>query len=307
MTNRQDVSVPAGGAHHLPAIHNSYQSNTNPYDPNYGALLVTNKNMPGYYLPKGYLKNLPILAGIPNNNNNNNNANNGFTITSRRLQQQAVLQQQQQTLPQPNLMNQSVNNKAYMAGSDYWNKPRLITIVRATERPRKKITILLNRKALHSYEQFVCDISEAFGLPQWKNDKVRKLYTLKGRKVQGISDFFRDDDIFIGVSGKEPLKASLLLDLLKEVNPDDEQAAHDMLKEWESSRSRSRTKPRNNNNNNSTEPAQPLPTNLNTSLNNESELGKSLDTNVNSTSEERYRKKSKLAFSILYHHIYFLV
>lgn len=129
--------------------------------------------------------------------------------------------------------------------SEVWAKPRLITIVRATERPRKKITILLNRKALHSFEQFVFDISDAFGLPQWKNDKIRRLYTIKGRRVQGISDFFREDDMYIGVSGKEPLKANLIQDLLQEMFPENQEYAQFLYKEWESSRSRSRAaKPR---------------------------------------------------------------
>lgn len=65
--------------------------------------------------------------------------------------------------------------------------------------------------------------------------------------MQGISDFFREDDVFIGVSGKEPLKASLLLDLLKEVNAEDDQTAHAMLKEWEASRSKSRARKSNHN------------------------------------------------------------
>lgn len=135
-------------------------------------------------------------------------------------------------------------NASVTGPGDSVSKPRIITIIRATERPRKRITILLNRKALHSFEQFVCDISDAFGLPQWKNDKIRKLYTLKGKRVQGISDFFRDDDMFIGVSGKEPLKGYLIVDLLQEIFPDNAEYAQSLFKEWESSRSRSRAKPR---------------------------------------------------------------
>jgi hypothetical protein len=266
------MSVPAlaNGSHHLPPLHGSYQNNADPQAGGGGG--VTNKQ--GYYLPKSYLKTLPVLA----------NGNNGFTVTStRRLaggpQQQPPVRsiQQQQMQLQDGMVPVAGGKQNHAAAADYWNKPRLITIIRATERPRKKITILLNRKALHSYEQFVCDISDAFGLPQWKNDKVRKLYTLRGRKVQGISDFFRDDDIFIGVSGKEPLKASLLLDLLKEVNPDSEESAHQMLKEWESTRSRSRNnKPSRNQGD------------LNASVN------KSLNNVDEAVEEERYKKKSKL-------------
>ena len=83
-------------------------------------------------------------------------------------------------------------------------------------------------------------MSEAFGLPQWKNDKIRKLVTVRGRKVQGISDFFRDDDVFIGVSGKEPLKRDLVSDLLGEIYPDDGDYVQTLCKEWDAARSRNR-------------------------------------------------------------------
>lgn len=83
-------------------------------------------------------------------------------------------------------------------------------------------------------------MSEAFGLPQWKNDKIRKLVTVRGRKVQGISDFFRDDDVFIGVSGKEPLKRDLVSDLLGEIYPDEGDYVQALCKEWDAARSRNR-------------------------------------------------------------------
>ena len=98
------------------------------------------------------------------------------------------------------------------------------------------------KKALHSYEQFVCDVSEAFGLPQWKNDKIRKLVTVRGRKVQGISEFFRDDDVFIGVSGKEPLKRDLVNDLLAEIYPNDDDYVQLLCKEWDAVRARSKSR-----------------------------------------------------------------
>ncbi len=122
-----------------------------------------------------------------------------------------------------------------LASSEAWSKPRLVTVIKAGEKPRKKVSILLNRKAILSFEQFVCDISDAFGLPQWKNDKIRKLYTLKGRRVQSISDFFRDDNIFIAVSGKEILTTNMVQDLLEDLYPDSPYA-QSLLKEWEKAR-----------------------------------------------------------------------
>nr|CAB3236351.1 serine/threonine-protein kinase DCLK1 [Phallusia mammillata] len=99
-------------------------------------------------------------------------------------------------------------------------KPKVVTVVRAgPTRPHKKITILLNRRAVQTYEQLVADISEALGQPKWKNDHIRKLYTLKGREVRSVSDFFREDDVFIAV-GREQLTTMDVQEVLQELYPD---------------------------------------------------------------------------------------
>ena len=173
-------------------------------------------------MPRQFLKNIPIVS---NSNgfaisNNINNSNRKHVLPSLNNPHQGQSLNNNQAGAGGLSVRHSNNNAQASNNGELLSKPRLITIVRATERPRKKITILLNRKALHSFEQFVFDISDAFGLPQWKNDKIRRLYTIKGRRVQGISDFFRDDDMYIGVSGKEPLKAHLVQDLLHEMFPE---------------------------------------------------------------------------------------
>lgn len=131
-------------------------------------------------------------------------------------------------------------NKQPLGGSETWSKPRLITVIKAGDKPRKKVSILLNRKAVHSYEQFICDISDAFGLPQWKNDKIRKLYSLKGRRIQAISDFFRDDDIFIAVSGKEILTKNMVKDLLEDLYPENPYS-QTLLKHWDRGKTKENT------------------------------------------------------------------
>ena len=97
-------------------------------------------------------------------------------------------------------------------------KPKVVTIVRNGAKPRSNVKILLNRRSVQSFEQLMGDISEAFG-PKWKNNKVRKLFTTRGREVQGISDFFRDDDIFVGV-GNEQLTEHDVLDIIEEIYPE---------------------------------------------------------------------------------------
>ncbi|CAF1379816.1 unnamed protein product, partial [Adineta steineri] len=78
------------------------------------------------------------------------------------------------------------------------NKSRTITIIKqGQEKPHKSITIFLNRRTIQTYEQLLSDISESFGYHKNRTDKIRRLFTLKGKQVNGINDFFREDDVFV--------------------------------------------------------------------------------------------------------------
>ncbi|XP_054847779.1 serine/threonine-protein kinase DCLK3 [Eublepharis macularius] len=98
-------------------------------------------------------------------------------------------------------------------------KPRIVTIVKPCGHTVRKITLLLNRRSVQSFEQLIADISEALGFPRWKNDRVRKLYNLKGREIRSISDFFREGDAFIAM-GKEQLTLKNLEVAIQELYPD---------------------------------------------------------------------------------------
>ncbi|XP_064644818.1 serine/threonine-protein kinase DCLK3-like isoform X3 [Lineus longissimus] len=128
---------------------------------------------------------------------------------------------QGQVYPGKNFLSQS---------DDIHNKPKVVTVVRNGDKPRNIVKILLNKRSVQSYEQLMSDISESFG-PKWKNNRVRKLFTVRGKEVQSISDFFRNDDLFIAV-GTEPLTVNEVADILKEVAPDSTQAKT-FKKEWE--------------------------------------------------------------------------
>ncbi|KAM4689013.1 serine/threonine-protein kinase DCLK3 [Discoglossus pictus] len=98
-------------------------------------------------------------------------------------------------------------------------KPRIVTVVKPGSHPLKKITLLLNRRSVQTFEQLVADISEALGFPRWKNDRVRKLYNLKGKEIRSISDFFRGDDAFIAM-GREQLTLKSIEIVFNELYPD---------------------------------------------------------------------------------------
>lgn len=73
-------------------------------------------------------------------------------------------------------------------------RPKLVTIVRSGVKPRKAVRILLNKKTAHSYEQVLTDITDAIKLD---SGVVKKIYTLEGKQVMCLQDFFGDEDIFV--------------------------------------------------------------------------------------------------------------
>ncbi|XP_030590784.1 serine/threonine-protein kinase DCLK2 isoform X2 [Archocentrus centrarchus] len=73
-------------------------------------------------------------------------------------------------------------------------KPKLVTVIRSGVKPRKAVRILLNKKTAHSFEQVLTDITDAIKLD---SGAVRRLYTLEGKQITCLQDFFGDDDVFI--------------------------------------------------------------------------------------------------------------
>ncbi|XP_013858751.1 serine/threonine-protein kinase DCLK1a isoform X2 [Austrofundulus limnaeus] len=73
-------------------------------------------------------------------------------------------------------------------------RPKLVTVVRSGVKPRKAVRILLNKKTAHSYEQVLTDITDAIKLD---SGVVKKIYTLEGKLVTCLQDFFGDEDIFV--------------------------------------------------------------------------------------------------------------
>ncbi|KAL8612917.1 hypothetical protein ACOMHN_034994 [Nucella lapillus] len=73
-------------------------------------------------------------------------------------------------------------------------RPKLITVIRNGSKPRKAVRVLLNRKTAHSFDQVLTDITEAIKLD---SGAVRRVYTVDGRPVACLADFFQEDSIFI--------------------------------------------------------------------------------------------------------------
>ncbi|XP_048384806.1 serine/threonine-protein kinase DCLK2 isoform X3 [Stegostoma tigrinum] len=73
-------------------------------------------------------------------------------------------------------------------------RPKLVTVIRSGVKPRKAVRILLNKKTAHSFEQVLNDITDAIKLD---SGAVRRLYTLDGKQIICLQDFFGDDDVFV--------------------------------------------------------------------------------------------------------------
>uniref|UniRef100_A0A8C9VD21 non-specific serine/threonine protein kinase n=1 Tax=Scleropages formosus TaxID=113540 RepID=A0A8C9VD21_SCLFO len=73
-------------------------------------------------------------------------------------------------------------------------KPKLVTVIRGGVKPRKAVRVLLNKKTAHSFEQVLTDITEAIKLD---SGAVKRLYTLDGKQITCLQDFFGEDDVFI--------------------------------------------------------------------------------------------------------------
>ncbi|XP_041865003.1 neuronal migration protein doublecortin-like [Melanotaenia boesemani] len=73
-------------------------------------------------------------------------------------------------------------------------RPKLVTVMRSGVKPRKAVRVLLNKKTAHSFEQVLTDITEAIKL---ESGVVKRIYTIDGKQVTCLQDFFGDDDVFI--------------------------------------------------------------------------------------------------------------
>uniref|UniRef100_A0AAZ3QRA5 Serine/threonine-protein kinase DCLK2 n=1 Tax=Oncorhynchus tshawytscha TaxID=74940 RepID=A0AAZ3QRA5_ONCTS len=93
-----------------------------------------------------------------------------------------------------------INNPNWKPGvtlvreSNDFIKPKLVTVIRSGVKPRKAVRILLNKKTAHSFDQVLEDITEAIKLD---SGAVKRLYTLDGKQVTSLQDFFGDDDVFM--------------------------------------------------------------------------------------------------------------
>ncbi|ELT89101.1 hypothetical protein CAPTEDRAFT_228781 [Capitella teleta] len=78
--------------------------------------------------------------------------------------------------------------------------PRLVTVVRNGTKPRKAVRILLNKKTAHNFQQVMNDITSTIKLD---TGAVRKLFTLGGKQITCLRDFFGEESMFIAYGNEK--------------------------------------------------------------------------------------------------------
>ncbi|XP_072530963.1 serine/threonine-protein kinase DCLK3 [Salminus brasiliensis] len=112
-------------------------------------------------------------------------------------------------------------------------RPRIVTVVRPCgEHDLRKISLLLNRRAVQTFELLIADVSEALGFPSWSNGRVRHLFSPAGREIHSLSDFFQFDHAFLAFGGNRPSLGEVQA-ALEELYPDSPGYREHLLKLWE--------------------------------------------------------------------------
>ncbi|KAM9838156.1 serine/threonine-protein kinase DCLK3 [Aulostomus maculatus] len=112
-------------------------------------------------------------------------------------------------------------------------RPHLVTVVRPCgQSTLRKVSVLLNRRGVVSFEQLLLDISEALGFPRWHRARVTRLYTTYAREVKGVCDFFRGDVAFLAL-GKARPELSSVQEALEELFPEHSHYRAEALLVWE--------------------------------------------------------------------------
>ncbi|KAM4539604.1 serine/threonine-protein kinase DCLK3 [Odontesthes bonariensis] len=111
-------------------------------------------------------------------------------------------------------------------------RPHLVTIVRPCQSALRKVTVLLNRRGIVSFEQLLLDISEALGFPRWHRARITRLYTTHAQEVKGVCDFFCGEAAFLAL-GKARPELGGVQEALEELFPEHSHYRANALRAWE--------------------------------------------------------------------------
>ncbi|XP_055075005.2 serine/threonine-protein kinase DCLK3 [Misgurnus anguillicaudatus] len=112
-------------------------------------------------------------------------------------------------------------------------RPRIVTVVRPCgKQSLRKISLLLNRRAVQTFEQLMADVSEALGFPRCNNARIRRLFSPAGREIHSLSDFFRIDHAFLAFGVNRP-SLDEVHTALNELYPENPKYCEHLLRIWD--------------------------------------------------------------------------
>lgn len=112
-------------------------------------------------------------------------------------------------------------------------RPRIVTVVRPCGKDNlRKISLLLNRRAVQTFELLMADVSEALGFPCWHSGRVRRLFSPAGQEIHSLSDFFHFGNAFLAFGISRPSIGEIQA-ALEELYPDNSGYHESLLRLWE--------------------------------------------------------------------------
>ncbi|KAK2836491.1 hypothetical protein Q7C36_014360 [Tachysurus vachellii] len=112
-------------------------------------------------------------------------------------------------------------------------RPHIVTVIRPCgEHNLRKISLLLNRRAVQTYELLMADVSEALGFPCWHSGRVRRLFSPAGQEIHSLSEFFHFSNAFLAFGISRP-SISEVQAALQELYPDNPSYCDSLLRLWE--------------------------------------------------------------------------
>uniref|UniRef100_A0AC35F937 Doublecortin domain-containing protein n=1 Tax=Panagrolaimus sp. PS1159 TaxID=55785 RepID=A0AC35F937_9BILA len=102
--------------------------------------------------------------------------------------------------PQASRSTSHIRNFNFVREPNEFVYPRIITIIRNGVKPRRVVRHLLNKKTAQSFDQVMQDITAIVKLDC---GLVRRLFTIKGRLVTNLQNFFGEDDVFIAYGNEK--------------------------------------------------------------------------------------------------------
>ena len=92
-----------------------------------------------------------------------------------------------------------VGNTHTVHGNTSPIRPKSILVILSGRAPYQKVNMVVNKRTVLSMDQLISDISKSLGRPKWRNDRVVKLYTIRGDEITDPSDIFNECDVFVAV------------------------------------------------------------------------------------------------------------